>query len=191
MKCFWSNSVYIPSAIWEIFTYSVSYLCSAIWEFVCNSGPDKNAISRGSFWLSWKLTISWYLSWWWWWWWWWWCWIVFVEWFTHEKQLALFPAGTIVRYLHHRKSLHAASRIWTCAERGFRLSRMKLCSSDNHYTMWSFSRFLIADMSVKIIVGLDFMVEVFTWKTVIKASCACYILDACSCLHCQSYLELQ
>ena len=29
---------------------------------------------------------------------------------------------------------HAASRVWTCAEPGFRLSWMKLCSSDNHYT---------------------------------------------------------
>ena len=29
---------------------------------------------------------------------------------------------------------HAVSRIWTCAEPEFRLSLMKLCSSDNHYT---------------------------------------------------------
>ena len=29
---------------------------------------------------------------------------------------------------------HAVSRIWTCAETEFRLSWMKLCSSDNHYT---------------------------------------------------------
>ena len=29
---------------------------------------------------------------------------------------------------------HTASRVWTCAEPEFRLSSMKLCSSDNHYT---------------------------------------------------------
>ena len=29
---------------------------------------------------------------------------------------------------------HAASRIWTCAEPEFRLSWIKICSSDNHYT---------------------------------------------------------
>ena len=28
----------------------------------------------------------------------------------------------------------AASKIWTCAEPEFKLSWMKLCSSDNHYT---------------------------------------------------------
>ena len=55
------------------------------------------------------------------WWWWWWWWIVFVVWLTDERRLALFPAGTIVRDPYHRKS-------------EFRLSWMKLCSSDNHYT---------------------------------------------------------
>ena len=34
---------------------------------------------------------------------WWWS-IVFVVWLTDERCLALFPAGTIVRDLHHRKS---------------------------------------------------------------------------------------
>ena len=29
---------------------------------------------------------------------------------------------------------HAANGIWTCAEPGFRLSWMNLCSSNNHYT---------------------------------------------------------
>ena len=29
---------------------------------------------------------------------------------------------------------HAAIRVWACAEPEFRLSWMKLCSSDNHYT---------------------------------------------------------
>ena len=42
---------------------------------------------------------------------WWWCWIVFVVWLTDERHLALFPAGTIAR-----------------------LSWIKLCNSNNHYT---------------------------------------------------------
>ena len=35
--------------------------------------------------------------------WWWWWWIVFVVWLT-ERRLALFPAGTIIRDLHHHES---------------------------------------------------------------------------------------
>ena len=66
-----------------------------------------------------------------WWWWWLWWWIVFVVWLTDERRLALFPAGTIVRDPHH---LESPSRVWTCAEPEFKLSWMKLCSSDNHYT---------------------------------------------------------
>ena len=31
---------------------------------------------------------------------------------------------------------HATSRIWTCTEAEFSLCRMKLYSSDNHYTLW-------------------------------------------------------
>ena len=37
--------------------------------------------------------------------WWWWWWIVFVVWLTNERCLALFPAGTIVRYPQHCKYL--------------------------------------------------------------------------------------
>ena len=32
-------------------------------------------------------------------------------------------------------------------------------------------------MSVELIVGLDFMVEGFTWETVITESCACFLPD--------------
>ena len=39
----------------------------------------------------------------------------------------------------------------------------------------SHSRFLIADMSVKVIVSLDFMVEGFTWKTVITVSSTSFL----------------
>ena len=61
-------------------------------------------------------------------------WIVFVVWLTNERRLALFPDGTIVIDPHHRESP-------TCREQGLnlrrawiRLSWMKVCSSDNHYT---------------------------------------------------------
>ena len=70
----------------------------------------------------------------------WWWWIVFVEWLTNKKYLALFPVKTIVRDYHHHKSLtpwHPLSRIWTCAEPGFRLFfffLMKFYSSDNQFS---------------------------------------------------------
>ena len=50
-----------------------------------------------------------------------WSWIVFVEWLTHERRLALFPL-LLLR--------HSANRIWTCLEPEFRLQWMKLCSND-------------------------------------------------------------
>ena len=34
----------------------------------------------------------------------WWSWIVFVVWLTDERRSALFPAGTIDKDPHHRKS---------------------------------------------------------------------------------------
>ena len=61
----------------------------------------------------------------------------FVVWLTDERRLALFPAGTLLEILTIANLWHAASRVWTCAEPEFRLSWMKLCSSDsgdNHYT---------------------------------------------------------
>ena len=48
--------------------------------------------------------------------------------------LALFPTRTLSEILTNANLWHTASRIWTCAEPEFRLSWMKLCSSDNHYT---------------------------------------------------------
>ena len=59
---------------------------------------------------------------------WWWWWIVFVVWLTNEGRLALFPATTIVR------DPQLTIRVWTCVEPELRLSWMKLCSRDNHYT---------------------------------------------------------
>ena len=42
--------------------------------------------------------------------------MVFVVWSTKEKRLALFPAGTIVKYPHHHKSL-------TRSEQGLNLQK--------------------------------------------------------------------
>ena len=39
---------------------------------------------------------------------------------------------------------HTASRIWTCAEPEFRLRRIKLCSSNNHYTISTCYRTLLS-----------------------------------------------
>ena len=64
-----------------------------------------------------------------------WWWIVFVLWLTDERRLALFPAGTTARDPDHRESLTRREQgLRTCAEPEFRLSWVKLCSSDNHYT---------------------------------------------------------
>ena len=46
-----------------------------------------------------------------------------------------FLPGPLSEILIIANLWHAASRIWTCAEPEFRLSWMKLCSSNNHYTM--------------------------------------------------------
>ena len=45
-----------------------------------------------------------------------------------------FQPGPLSEILTIANLQHAASRVWTCAEPEFRLSWMKLCSSDNHYT---------------------------------------------------------
>ena len=59
----------------------------------------------------------------------------FLVWLTDERHLALFPARIIVRDFPITNFGHAISRIWTCAEPEFRLWWIKLCSSDNRYTM--------------------------------------------------------
>ena len=63
-----------------------------------------------------------------------WWWIVFVVWLTDERRLVLFPAWTIVRDPHHRESPTRRQQDMNCAEPEFRLSWIKLCSDDNHYT---------------------------------------------------------
>ena len=71
-------------------------------------------------------------------------WIVFVVWLIDERCLALFLAGTM-EILTIANLWHAVSSIWTCTEPKFRLCWMKLCSSDNCYTIYSFyyKRYLI------------------------------------------------
>ena len=49
--------------------------------------------------------------------------------FNHINQ-----PGPLSEILTIANLWYAASRIWTCAEPDFRLCRMNLCSSDNHYT---------------------------------------------------------
>ena len=69
--------------------------------------------------------------------WWWWWWIVLVVWLTDERHLALFPAGTIVRDPHHRESPTRREQdlnLRRTLVEWMRLSWMKLCSSENHYT---------------------------------------------------------
>ena len=63
-----------------------------------------------------------------------WWWIAFVVWLTDQKRLALFPAGTIVRDPHYRESPTHREQGLNLAEPEFRLSGMKLWSSDKHYT---------------------------------------------------------
>ena len=64
-----------------------------------------------------------------------WWWVVFVVWLTNERHLALFPPGRLSEILTIANVRHPATRIWTCTEPEFRLSGMKLCSSDNCYTV--------------------------------------------------------
>ena len=49
----------------------------------------------------------------------------------NHSQRSLRPLSKTLTIL---KPWHYESRIWTCAEPKFRVSWMKLCSSDNHYT---------------------------------------------------------
>ena len=54
---------------------------------------------------------------------------------------------------------HAASRVWTCAEPEFRLSWMKLCSSDNHHTT---APLMIFNLSGFLMVLVGPLSEIFT-----------------------------
>ena len=60
----------------------------------------------------------------------WWWWIVFLVWFTDERRLTPFPTGTIVTVLIMVNLWYAN----VCPEPEFKLSWIKLCSSDNHHS---------------------------------------------------------
>ena len=51
-----------------------------------------------------------------------------------KDVLPYFQLGPLPEILSIANLRCATSRIWTCAEPDFRLSWMKLCSSNNHYT---------------------------------------------------------
>ena len=54
---------------------------------------------------------------------------------TEERRSAIFPAGTTARVSHHRKTPTRRKQDLNLGRtREFRLSWMKLCSSDNHIT---------------------------------------------------------
>ena len=61
-----------------------------------------------------------------------WCWP--TEGVMVGRRKALFPAGSIVRDPHHRESPTRREQGLNLLRTEFRLSWMKLCSSDNHYT---------------------------------------------------------
>ena len=51
-----------------------------------------------------------------------------------KALLRYFQPGPLSETLTIGNLRQAASRVRACAESEFRLSRIKLCSSDNHYT---------------------------------------------------------
>ena len=71
----------------------------------------------------------------WWWWWWWWWWIIFVIWLTDERRLCFTSSWDHCQRFSPSQISNTMNRVWTCTESEFRLRWMKLCSSDNHYTM--------------------------------------------------------
>ena len=85
------------------------------------------------FFLSLGFSKSWSFQQWWWWWWWWWT--IFVEWLNEKLSVAFFQLGLLSEILIITNLWYAVSRIWTWAEPEFRLWWMKLCSSDNNYTI--------------------------------------------------------
>ena len=60
---------------------------------------------------------------------WWWSWIIFVEWLTNERNLALNPSGITVRDSNYHKS---PTR---CSESEFRFCWIKMYGISNHYSL--------------------------------------------------------
>ena len=122
--------------------------------------------------------------------WWWSWWIVFVVWLTDERLLSLFPARTIVRDPHHREYPTCCEQDWTCAEPGFRLCCMKLCSSDNHYTTTTkgfvFSLYRCSKQLVSCLLTLNWSEPFIPWGCFQICSAnnnASLLLHACEVIH--------
>ena len=84
---------------------------------------------------------------------------------NRRKVEPYFQPGPLSEILTIANLWHAAIRIWTSAEPGFRLWWMKLCNSHNHYTttltfsyLWTFTL-----VSIKKIVSSTFF-RYLTWK---------------------------
>ena len=65
-----------------------------------------------------------------------------------------FQPGPLLEILTIANLRHTTSRVWTYAEPEFRLSWMKLCSSDNRYTtvpqMWTFTEYVLTVVCNKV-----------------------------------------
>ena len=59
-----------------------------------------------------------------------------------------FQPGPLSEILTIANLWHAISRVWTCTESEFRFCWMKLCSSDNHYTMVPRCHVVISNIAI-------------------------------------------
>ena len=129
----WSKPKFKWHEIWFIYLHLDQISCN--WPGPSFQKPGQLQVSSKGFARHllksthlWKHRNQIYSSWWRWWW-----WIVFAEWFTDERCLALFPARTIVRDCHHRKSPTHCEQNLNFAEPEFRLWGIKFCSCDKHH----------------------------------------------------------
>ena len=64
-----------------------------------------------------------------------------------EPYFQPWPLSEILTIANLR---HASRRVWACAEPEFRLSWMKFCSSDNHYTTAPLDKYLVQDLNLNV-----------------------------------------
>ena len=64
-----------------------------------------------------------------------------------EPYFQPWPLSEILTIANLR---HASRRVWACAEPEFRLSWMKFCSSDNHYTTAPHDKYLVQDLNLNV-----------------------------------------
>ena len=102
-------------------------------------------------------------------------WIAFVIWLTDERCLVLFPFCLILFlfplsvFLTIANLRLAVERIGACAKTEFRLSRINLCSCDNHYTTAPL-RFIISHCIKNNIFVKTLNVHIFSWFSAICGS---------------------